>query len=1511
MIRLITVLAPSAILAVWGSTYVWSCVQTLSAPGKPVEFKYKSKSGVLRLWAASYVIDWNRGTARVERPRIYDPSGVVIASAAHVDVSGISLPSPKNIVVRVRDISGKLTRLESGQFDVSGYLPEQKGPPSKLPFAVTINRADVDLTDLTGSTPYRQPVIARDIDVRGIGERWIASAAVELPGAGSLRAEVQNLPDEGVLIQGRTAGLELAPILDHLKTSPDGKRLSFLANFKASSLEAIGPVSVFVPKGKPLRLAARLKAVGKSVRYLDYAADQAYFDGVVNGEGAQGELDARYNAMKAKFHGALDWSPDVVLGGQLLVDAPSPASLPGWLHKLVPAKVAFNDAHLDGWLDFRKGSGFRLDGSVTARQAAAYDQRFDQPKLAVSIDPLQARIGIQGGTWAGTPVTGAILVGIKNPTLTGAVTAPSVDLAVVARQLHARGLSGKAQVSVLVGGARANPTAILEASGQGAYRVQGKLLTGRFQAAGNYANDRILVNRLRVGTDAGSARAIGVVNVKKKTLSLKVEANNVRLEKLREDITGSLNASGTVTGAFSDPKFSGHALALGVQASNEQIPFASAQVVADKTRLTANDIHVVKGSGEATGEASVVWKTGALSGSASASNVLLNEYLGDEALGSVTIPKLTLGGTLKEPRAAGTAFGDHLVLGGIAVDRVDIVSSLKGNVANLDSLTAKVGEGTVSASGKYDYSQKQGTFHVKADDLALSRITPPGKGAANVTGNLNGEALATVSASGTWRGKASGNLRDVNVNDTDFGGGTWGVAYDGDDLTGNASIGKLDRFLLFENVDYDTKNDNIKAQVSVLNGSLQDLYTSSRPFFPDISYDLRQKLDSANGDLDATVAFFGPIRNPNVDVKLLEARNLMLQGESLGSLQAAFTKVGTVWTVAAAKWSGPQGTLLLNPSTIDTGGDLSVDGQLTNFDLKYVALVDQSWARLRGDATVWFTAKGRSDSPQIHAALETSQNSTFTIANTGESFNVNLHSIDVSQAVYAADGSYKGGIAVAGEFSYRGLSGKVVAHVPLNFPLEIPDGPEITASLELPDVEVKDLGRYVSILDTDRSNGKLQGTISIVGPKANLALRGSITGRSDELAFDGSETTLKATVLDVKLQDDKILLTFGTNGSAGGTLGANLTASLPDLRSTLDQLAKGDPDKLTHAPVEGSIVASHLAIRQDSKNKEFGTYHATVNSKIDVSGPAVTPLLKGQVGISDTNILLPSIFEGAGPSAEMLFNPHFEIPIRLDEVARFRTSTADVSLTGGGTLTGSLAQPNFNGTLVVQSGRINLPTARVTLEEGGTLRPSYSVSSAGDTNARVDVYLEGNTAVTAMRNGDTVQRYDVRLFITGDLLSEEGINLNATSDPADLTKDEILALLGQTDVFKSLGSASGLTQSETEARIRNALVSIAVPQLTQSFTTQLASNLGLEYLNIDYNALEGASLDFAKVLGKGLILQGRRQISPTVGTRKVDYDLRLTYRLPTRNVALSRLVFSVGLDQDHPYKLGIQYGFRF
>jgi hypothetical protein len=87
--------------------------------------------------------------------------------------------------------------------------------------------------------------------------------------------------------------------------------------------------------------------------------------------------------------------------------------------------------------------------------------------------------------------------------------------------------------------------------------------------------------------------------------------------------------------------------------------------------------------------------------------------------------------------------------------------------------------------------------------------------------------------------------------------------------------------------------------------------------------------------------------------------------------------------------------------------------------------------------------------------------------------------------------------------------------------------------------------------------------------------------------------------------------------------------------------------------------------------------------------------------------------------------------------------------------------------------------------------------------------------------------------------------------------------------------------------------------------------LGLDYLTLEYNPFEQTSVVFAKSLGGGFIVQGRRQIGePPPGFRPL-YDLRLVYRPRRVRGVLSRFSFSIGADQDRPFKAALEYGTRF
>ncbi len=1496
-------------LAIWGTSYLSSCLLFLTAPGLPFQLKYKSPGGELTLIGDAYAFDYRHGRLSLVEPHVLDPNGTEVARVNRLTVSGLAYPLSR-IDVRGDRVIGSITRLATGKLDFQSYLPPSQGPPSTLPFAITFNEGVVLVRDLSGKRPFVRQINGSEIDVRGIGERWLASANLDISQTGSARATVQHLPDKGYLVRASTTSLSLASLFEHLKTTPEGHYFGALKQLNVDQLVVKGPAAIFIPTKAPFQVELQLDAVGDGIRYEKYRIDHAVFKGRVSESGAAGKLIARRGALHADFLGSTAWDHGFSVGGQLSATAPSRASLPSYLSQYIPASIVFSGGRLKGWLSYGAKSGFGLDSRFIGSSATAYDQRFEQPDLDLYVDQSRVRIGINKAVWAGTPVEGAAQIGLKGNQLVGEFKAANANLSTLARRFGANGLTGQADASILVGGTTTKPTILAQASGTAGYPVNGKKITANFRAAANLVNDELDLQRATARTDAGYFRAVGKIYLKGSKLHLKLEGNGVNLAMLQDKLAGTVSGSGVLDGTFSDPRFHGRAIALGVKVAEQDIPFASARLEASRNAITANDVRIVKGSGEATGDIAYSLRDQGLSGQFAVRNLLLNEYFGEDALGAVNIPDLTVGGTLDHPVAAGDAFGENLLLAGIQVDTARIKSSLDGSVARIDEATVQIGDGEITVSGDYDTAAEAGAFSLQANNLTIQRLLPPGKGAANVDGGVSGSAEVKIAPNSRITASATGNLRDVLVNKTDFGSGNWKLAYDGSIVSGEASVGKLDRFFLLENLSYATSSKVLDAQLSVLNGNISDLYTAAQPFIPTLTPETKDLLDDIQGDIDTTVAVHGAISDPDVNLKLLEARDLALKNKPLGNLQTNGTKLGDIFTIDALQWTGPQGDLSLGrPATVDLNGDLSIDAELKRFNLEYLSLISPSVANLKGQADVSLLATGPTSRPSIRASASTSENSTLGIENSTESFKVILDTITVDPSQIFANNDYTGGIIANGKFYYRGFTGDIAAKLPFRYPFEIPDGPPIEATVSIPNVSLNDVAQYASLLDKDRSEGNASGSISLVGPLSNLALRGSLRAVAPTLAFGGVSTTFNQTIASVDLAGSDVNLLFSAEGSDGGQAKANLLARVPDLRQLIDKGLQGGIDLLEEVPVKGNISTDHLAVNVQGSKKEYGNYHATVTSSIDVAGPAREPLLAGEVRVSDTNVLLPSVFAQGGPTTELLFNPRFQIPVVLDGIAEFSTGLADVDLTGDGLLSGSLARPSFDATLNVEKGQLKLPTARVTLEEGGTIRPSYTVSSSGETLTSVDVDLIGHTAVTANRYGDTITRYNIDLNITGDLLKEGGLVLNATSDPPDLSQDEILGLLGQTDVLKSF--ESGTSQSETERRIREALVSFAVPQLTGQFTSQIAKGLGLDYLNLEYNAFEGASAAFAKSLGKGLIFEGRRQLSPPVGDRKVQYDLRLSYRLPTRNRTLSRLVFSVGLDQDRPYKFGVQYGFRF
>ena len=155
------------------------------------------------------------------------------------------------------------------------------------------------------------------------------------------------------------------------------------------------------------------------------------------------------------------------------------------------------------------------------------------------------------------------------------------------------------------------------------------------------------------------------------------------------------------------------------------------------------------------------------------------------------------------------------------------------------------------------------------------------------------------------------------------------------------------------------------------------------------------------------------------------------------------------------------------------------------------------------------------------------------------------------------------------------------------------------------------------------------------------------------------------------------------------------------------------------------------------------------------------------------------------------------------------------------------------------------------------------------------------------------------------MLDSNGINLSASSDPPDLSQDRILGILGQTDFLQSI--SSGFKQSEAVG----AVAQFIVPTLLDPLTADIAKGVGLDYLNVEYNMFDQASITFGKDIGNGFSFVGSRQLSEPPPGFLTRFDVRLIYRPRRVPGALRQIRFFFGADQDRAWKLGLDYGIRF
>ncbi len=516
--------------------------------------------------------------------------------------------------------------------------------------------------------------------------------------------------------------------------------------------------------------------------------------------------------------------------------------------------------------------------------------------------------------------------------------------------------------------------------------------------------------------------------------------------------------------------------------------------------------------------------------------------------------------------------------------------------------------------------------------------------------------------------------------------------------------------------------------------------------------------------------------------------------------------------------------------------------------------------------------------------------------------------------------------------------GRLVATLSGSLPLISAAG--LGAAARLPDqdlhavLNVQDLAALAGFapgaLDPKKTGGRLSVTANFGG--GGLTGLATITDASVGLAgFDTSVNKINGIVV---LADNKAKVqSFTGRSSKGG--GFSLAG---------DAALSGSQSLNLH------LTAKDLGVDENSKQnvlaKSFGSaLKATINGALTVAGPFLTPAVttpsNAPIVVSDATGTLPTPTGGAEEAKEpSKFNPSFDVSLQLgggrSKTVRVQGGLLQAEAAGRLRLQGSLASPQFRGTLRVDRGQFVLPPS--TLLKIVKPRDTEAISMGGNANNYVSVEyprldengvpglqtnvnvwaqatvsptqaslaqyrsVAGNEVGEAAPQGNAAfggssplgggrQRYTITVHVYGLLGSTDPAKLHDDffSSPGGLTKAQMVAALVPASALVAAAGGGAGGQNVLEDQFKTALANVAIPTLLTPITESVASALGLEDVNVTYDPNQPVFVTVTKQIGPKLEVIfsrsfGSRGVTdqtllPPQYTLKLGYDITNRYRL--------------------------------
>ncbi len=1134
------------------------------------------------------------------------------------------------------------------------------------------------------------------------------------------------------------------------------------------------------------------------------------------------------------------------------------------------------DLHIIGRSD---GLAYIVRTSVPSVQALGYRARNVDVRATYSGDLLQIESARADALDGRISLGGTIVIEKDTTRLALSGTTSGVKLGMVPEVAKA-GISGTANGKFELSGTASNPRLAADV----------KLKHGYFNnIAFNSAATQVIVTAKSVEVSALTAKAAGGdVQLSGRVIGPKMDfrAVAVGVDLARalapfgmKGVSGVGNFDGTISGEAANPTVTGRVELSDGRVQDFSFDYARGNIVANKKTVEFKDTVVriipaeVTLAGRITG---LDTKTPNFDLDVSVVDApvgrLLREMKVTADVTGIVSGKLAVRGAGKKLQASGSISLSDGSIAGYPVSSAETSISYSGGALELSDFTAKSGETTFAASGTLD---KRGsvdlTFAAKGVSLSeISEKTQPYvtlSGTADVSGKVSGPRANLSIAATVAADHPIINTVPFDEFRAEVAYGEQGMSVSGIVLAGPQGKIAIDR------AEYDAKTEKLKISDGNLDSfSYPALYTllSESPYartpeaegLRGILTRLRRPDD---GSISGAFGAEGPVDDLQANVKLSAKKLDIAELKNLDIDLSASTSGGGVKIESLE--ARADSLYVRGDGTIDPKGSLNVNLDAYNVDLgALTSAIGPSY--VTGTATVTASITGPVSTPRVTFSVNMVDpviyGVKFDSLSTGL-ITVDGDTIDLSRVVVTKEDPK----------SKESHSGVIFGKVPWSWSkFTVPADRPIDLHASLEEQSLKILAILVDKLDSTRTSGTFSANVDIVGTLGSPNLAGSITVNKGTVGVVGMDNDFTNIAADVRFEGSTIRVAQLSGQSSGGGSFDVVPGGIISLANVISPVP-GQSRSTTNLTVRAKSLYFAETNMLEYRERISGQI-STGEAGVVVTGPVTHPKISGLIELAKADVLLGPVPEGASPKPITgEFNPAFDLTLSVGNDVWFNNrSSINALMLGQGRLTGTLRKPVLSANVKIARGWLRFPTQRMRITNGAVTVAwnPYSNSSQAEP-PRVTVNLEAETSLSTTSPLGGRRRYNITMSVQGSLLSLEPEDIVFKSDPAGLSRTQILAALGHfEDIF-------GSGEVALNQQLRNVFTLAVSPYVLEPLESGFIEALGLEDFTIEYGFEQPLAVSASRELMDNVYVSYWSILNGTSSNTGSSYSLKLSYRL--------------------------------